>query len=99
MLQAVHERRAELLQPSPRELHLGLDAHRSDNATPRRAPEQVLQQRGLADARLTAQDQNRPLRSPGTGNQPIQRLALAAPTTEPPVGAGLQHATVDPKPR
>ena len=57
--QAAEHRRAELMQAGERDLHLGLHARRSHNATPRRPLLQVLQQGGLADARFTAQDQTR----------------------------------------
>ena len=61
-LQAIHERRAELLQPGERELHLGLDARRAGDGAPRRAPHQVSEQRALADPGLAAQHE-RPARA------------------------------------
>jgi len=63
-LEPVQERCAQLVQPSEREFHLGLDARRSRDATSRRALQQVFQQRGLADSCLTAQDQHLALPHP-----------------------------------
>ena len=44
--------------------------------------QQVLQQRGLADPRLAAQDQHPALTRLHAGEQLVQRLALAAPATQ-----------------
>ena len=63
-IEAVQERRAQLVQPGERELHLGLDARRLRDAKSRRALQQVGQQRGLAGAGLTAQDQHLTLPRP-----------------------------------
>src|SRR3954451_24707964 len=57
LLEAIQERRAELLQSCERELHLGLDARRSCDAASRRGSEEVLEQGGLADARLATQQE------------------------------------------
>ena len=81
-LQAIHERRAELMQPGERELHLRLDARRPGDAAARRVPHQVLEQRALADAGLAAQHQ-RPARTRAHArHQLIQRRALAAPAEQ-----------------
>jgi hypothetical protein len=44
-LDAIQERRAQLLQPRVRELHLRLDSGRPGDAAPRRVLRQILQQR------------------------------------------------------
>jgi hypothetical protein len=56
--QPVEHRAAELMQAGERELHLGLHAGRSDDAPARCLLDDVLQQHGLADPRLAAQDQH-----------------------------------------
>ena len=59
--------RAQLMQTRERELHLRLDARRSHDAPPRRVPQQVLQQRGLADTGFASQDQHSALDPTGRG--------------------------------
>ena len=85
-LEAIHERRAELMQPRERELHLRLDARRARDAAPRRALHQVLQQRALADAGLAAQHQRAARTRAHARHQLIQRRALAAPAEQPRPG-------------
>ena len=51
-------RTAQLMQAGERELHLGLHSRGSNDAAAGCVLHQVLQQRGLADARLAAQDQH-----------------------------------------
>jgi hypothetical protein len=53
-LQTVQERRAQLLQPRVRELHLRLDTRRPGDAASRRVRDQIFQQRALADPGLPA---------------------------------------------
>jgi hypothetical protein len=59
------------MQRSERELHLGLNARRSREATSRRALQQVFQQRRLAGSGLPAQDQYLTLPRPDVPDQPI----------------------------
>jgi hypothetical protein len=70
-LDPVQERCAQLMQPSERELHLGLDARRPRPATSGRALKQVLKQRGLAGSGLTAQDQHLTLPRLHVRHQPV----------------------------
>ena len=87
-LDAIQERRAQLLQPRVRELHLRLDSGRPGDGAPRRVLRQILQQRTLADPGIPAQHQ-RPARTRAhTRHQLIQRRALAAPAKQPPRGNG-----------
>ncbi len=86
-----HHRHAQLVQPGERQLHLRLDASSPRDLTSCRAPHQVLHQRGLADPRLAAQDQHLTLTSPGACHQPIQRLALATPATQPAPRIAARH--------
>ena len=82
-VEAVEHRRAELMQPRERQLHLGLDAGDPRDAEARRLPGAVLQQGGLADARLAADDQDGALAAAHVLQQPVERLALA--------GSAQQH--------
>jgi hypothetical protein len=82
-VQAIQERRAQLLQPRVREFHLRLDAGRPGNAAPGRVLDQILQQRALAGPGLPAQHQ-RPARARAHArHQLIQRRALAEPAEQP----------------
>ena len=83
-LQAIQERRTQLLQPRVRELHLRLDPGRPGNAAPGRVLHQILQQRALADPGLPAQHQRPARTSAHARHELIQRRALAAPAKQPP---------------
>ena len=62
--QPVEHRAAELMQARERQLHLGLHAGGANDAPARCLLHDVLQQRGLADPRLAAQDQHFALTRP-----------------------------------
>ena len=83
-LEAIQERRTQLLQPRVRELHLRLDPGRPGDAAPGRVRHQILQQRALADAGLPAQHQRPARTSAHARHQLIQRRALATPAKQPP---------------
>jgi hypothetical protein len=70
------------VQSRERELHLGLDARSARDATPRRPLDDVLQQRGLADAGVAADDERAALARPNRIEQPVERPALAAPAEQ-----------------
>ena len=90
-LQAIHERRAELMQPGERELHLRLDARRPRDAAAGRAAHEVVEQRALADAGLAAQQQ-RPARTRAHArHELIQRSALTAPAEQHLPGIRRRH--------
>jgi hypothetical protein len=78
----VHQRRTELVQRRICELHLELGSSSPQNATAAGPAYQVLQQRGLADTGFASQDECSAVTRPHPVQQPIQRLALAAPTTQ-----------------
>ena len=88
-------RRAQLVQPGERKLHLGLDARGAGDATALRVLEHVLEQRRLADPRLAAQDQDPALPRPRIRHQALQRLARLAPTRQPRPVAALGHDRAD----
>ena len=70
------------MQTRERELHLGLDARGAHDAEPGRPLVHVVQQRGLADARLTAQDQHAALTVPRLVQQLIQYRAFCVAATQ-----------------
>ena len=76
-VEPAEHRRAELMQPRERQLHLGLDPGDPRDAEARRLPRAVVQERRLADARLAAEDQHRALAAAHVLQQPVERLALA----------------------
>ena len=59
--------------------------------SPRRCSTQIVQQRGLADPGLAAQDQHPALAGPHVGQQLIQRLALAAPPAKARPSLTMRH--------
>ena len=79
MLGAIQQRRAQLVQPGEGQLHLRLHAGRAGHPAPRRAPGQVLQQDGLAHARLPAHYQGPALTTPHAVHEPVQDPALGVP--------------------
>jgi hypothetical protein len=90
-LQAIQQRRAQLLQPRERKLHLGLHARATRHPTPRRPLDHVLQQRRLAYPRLPTHHQHATLTPANRLQQPIQNLALGV--------AVLQHLATPPRGR
>ena len=76
------------MQPGERELHLGLDAGRAHDPTPGGVREEMIEERRLADAGLTAKDERATRAGAGTGDQLIQRLALGAAPPQPCFGVG-----------
>ena len=74
---AVQHRPQELVQAGEGQLGLGLDAGPGEHAHPVGARQRVLQQRGLADARVAAQHQDAAARGAGRIEQAVDRLALA----------------------
>ena len=80
--QAVQQGRAQLMQDGERQFHLGLDTGRAHHATAGRVLLDVVQQDGLADSRLTAQDQHPAVTRAHLIEQPVQCRLLAIPTTQ-----------------
>ena len=81
-VEPVEQRRAQVVQPGERELHLRLHADGPRDAAPGSAPRDVPEQRRLADPGLAAQHQRRALAEPDALQQPVQRFALAAATLQ-----------------
>ena len=75
-IETVQQRRAQLVQAGEGEVHVGFDAGRARDAKSGRALGDVVQQCGLADARLAAQHENLALPRARGLDQAVQRLAL-----------------------
>jgi hypothetical protein len=71
-------RRAQLVQPGEREFHLRLHADGAHHPAPRRVPGQVVEQRCLAHAGLTAHHQHLARACPYRLDQPVKHAAFAA---------------------
>src|SRR5689334_16581574 len=65
-----------------RQLHLGLHAHKLRDSVAGGLAGGVAQQRGFADARLAADDQDLALAAANPREQPIEQLALAGSAHE-----------------
>ena len=68
-------------KPANGDLHLGFDARRAGDPASSRGHRQMMQQGGLADARLAMQHQHPTLTRSHPGHEPTQLLTLT-PTTE-----------------
>ena len=80
--ETIQHRQAELMQAGERKLHLGLDPRGPRDATFRPARGEVLEQRGLADARLATQDEDSAMAREDVVDHLIEGLALAPPTPQ-----------------
>jgi hypothetical protein len=80
--QAGQQGRAQLVQDGERQFHLGLNTRRPHDATVRCALLRVVQQDGLADSRLTAQDQHPAVTCAHIVQQAVQNRLLTIPATQ-----------------
>ena len=87
---------AQLVQAGEGELHLRLDAGRPADPASRRAVEEELEQRGLADPGLAAQHQDLAAARLHGGDEAGQRLALASSSQHHRPGSGSGHAPTAP---
>src|SRR3954463_6776944 len=78
----IEHRSAELMQTRVCQLHLGLDAFGPDDGQVRRRVDHVLQQRRLADPRLTAQQQRATVTLADRRDQLVESLALRDPSPQ-----------------
>ena len=75
------EKRSEkLLQRGKRELHIALDSDGAGHAKPLPHRDRVVEQRGLADPRLSLQYQDAAASANRAVHQSVERLALAIST-------------------
>jgi hypothetical protein len=84
VLEKLEERGTQLLNGRERELHLRLDPGRPGDPTPSPSLDRVLEQGGLADARVATHDQHAPMPAAHTVKQPVEHLAFAFPAEQPP---------------
>jgi hypothetical protein len=80
----LQERGAQLLERRERELHLGLDAACPGDPKLARGVGRVLEQGGLADARLSVCHQHAAASSARAVQQPVERLPFAFPAEQRP---------------
>ena len=83
-LRAIQHRRAQLMQPRERQLHLRLHARGALHPAPRtrRLPGQVVQQHGLAHARVATHHQSPALTAADRVDELIERGAFAVPVRQ-----------------
>jgi len=82
-LRELEGRRAQLLERSERELRLPFDAGDPGGAEPPRRLGSVLEQRGLADARLAVHDQDTAAPAARGLQQPVEHRELALTAEQP----------------
>jgi hypothetical protein len=75
----VEQRRAELMDPGERQLHLRLRARDLSGAKSRRLLRDVTQERRLTDPRLATNDHHAALTIARMREQPVERVSLAGP--------------------
>jgi hypothetical protein len=84
-VEAVEQRTAERMQAGVRQLHLGLDTGCAHSAVSGGTFEQVPQQLGLPDPRLTAQDEGGAVPTLGALQEVVESAALVSPPDHPGV--------------
>jgi 8-hydroxy-5-deazaflavin:NADPH oxidoreductase len=93
--QALHQvetRRAQLLERGERELYLPLDADRARDPEVRSRPDRIVEQRGLADARLAVHRQHAALPVARRLEHAVEHVALALPSEQLHRGCPGDHA-------
>jgi hypothetical protein len=102
--QPIQHRRAQLMQPGERQLHLRLDPRGGRHPATRRPPGQVIQQRRLARTRLATHHQRPALTRPHSPQEPVQHLTFVAAaqqlqdaSSQRPVGSHLHRAPRQPE--
>ena len=79
----IQHRRAQLMQPRERQLQFRLHARGPRYQAPRGPPDQVVKQRGLAHAGLTAYHQGPALTGPHVSDEPVKYGPFAEPARKP----------------
>ena len=82
-VELVEQRRAELMDPGERQLHLRLHARDLRHTESRGMTRGVPEQRRLSDARLASDDQNGALTLARLREEPVEHFALAGPVEQP----------------
>jgi hypothetical protein len=78
----VEHRSAQLMKSGERQLHLGLDTGRTGDDASVGVPGEVVEQRGLADPGLAADEQHLALSGAEVGNESPQSSKLRTPATK-----------------
>ena len=94
VLESVEHRRAELVEPRERELHLRLDACGARDVTTRGARFDVVEKCRLADARFAMQNEHLTAMRPRSVEQTIQCFTLARAATRDAPGMQSSHGTL-----
>ncbi len=81
--EVIQHGRAQLVQPGKGQLHFCFHARRARHPAPPGAPGQVVQQHGLAYARLAAQHQRPAFTGADGGDETVEFVAFGAPVREP----------------
>ena len=95
-VEVVEHRRAQLVEPGERQLHLRLDACRPGDATRRRARRQHVEQRRLADPGLAPQHQDAALPADDRRDEAAQDVALALAAQQPDISTVTHHVAFTP---
>ena len=82
-VELVEHRRAELVDPGERQLHLRLHARDLRHTESRGPTSGVPEQRRLSDARLASDDQDGALTLARLCQEPVEHFALAGPVKKP----------------
>src|SRR4029079_6288888 len=78
-LNAIEQRRAQLMQHGERQLHLRLHPQRTHDAHVRGRPDRIVQQRRLPTPRLTPYDEHTAATGPCPVTQLVEDRALVSP--------------------
>ena len=78
-IEPIEQRRAQQMDAGVGQLHFRLHAFRPNDRHARRQPDQILEQRRLADPRIPPQHQRPGLSPPNVADQPVQPSALLGP--------------------
>jgi hypothetical protein len=95
-VRVAQHRGAELMQPRERQLHLRLQSRRARYPATTRLPGQVVQQHGLAHARVAAHHQRTAMPGLDRLDQPVQRIPFAAPVRQSHRAAPPESAVIGP---
>src|SRR4051794_14007528 len=82
VLDEIEARRAQLLERREREFHLPFDSVGASDPEVRSRPNRILEQGGLADARVPVYDEDAAVAVPRGSQQAVEPLALALPAKQ-----------------
>ena len=82
VIDSIHHRRAELMKPAVRELHLGLDTYRSSDMPARDSIGHVVEQGALAHTRFATKNDDAASTRKRVSQDPVEPFALTATSEE-----------------